>query len=79
VVLFGSYPIDIFTGATKLFLYVVVPAGFIAAAPARLVTDFDATHAATLAVVAAAFGAAGQAAFTGGLRRYTSGATWTQR
>jgi ABC-2 type transport system permease protein len=77
VLLFGSYPIDIFTGTTKLLLYVVIPAGFIAAAPARLVADLDVTRAATLVGVAVAFATAGALAFTSGLRRYTSGAIWT--
>ena len=29
LLLFSSYPVDIFAGATKVFLYAVVPAGFV--------------------------------------------------
>ena len=46
--------------------------------PPRLIDDFDLATAATLVGVAAFFAVAGWATFTLGLRRYTSGATWTR-
>jgi ABC-2 type transport system permease protein len=78
MLVFSSYPIDVFTGAAKLFLYTVIPAGFIAAVPARLIEDFDWGLAALLLAVAFAFAFAGWLTFTLGLRRYTSGAVWTR-
>ncbi len=77
LLLFSSYPVDIFAGTTKLFLYGVVPAGFVSATPARLIADFDVAWAAGVLAVAIAFAAAGWAVFSVGLRRYTSGAVWT--
>ena len=76
VVLFASYPIDMFTGPTKFFLYAVVPAGFVSAVPTRLIADFQWQWAVLLFVVAVAFFSAGVAAFQRGLRRYASGAGW---
>jgi ABC-2 type transport system permease protein len=70
--------VDIFGGVTKLLLYGVVPAGFVASVPARLVEDFDAGSAAGLAAVTVAFAAAALVTFRSGLRRYQSGATWTR-
>lgn len=77
LLLFSSYPVDIFAGVTKLFLYVIVPAGFVSATPARLVEEFHLGWA--LGVLAVGFGLLGAArlAFGVGLRRYTSGSAWT--
>lgn len=78
MLLLGAYPVDVFAGGAKLLLYTVLPAAFVSTVPARLIDDFDATQAAALAGIAAAFGVAGWVAFTLGLRRYTSGAVWTR-
>jgi ABC-2 type transport system permease protein len=78
VLLFASYPVDVFTGGAKVFLYTVVPAAFVGAVPARLVDSFDPALAAAAAGAAAAFGLSGWALFRAGLRRYTSGSVWTQ-
>jgi len=78
IVLFSIYPVDIFGGVTKFLLYAVIPAGFITAIPARLVSEFDVSAALAVFAVAVFAGTAGWATFTLGLRRYTSGATWTQ-
>ena len=78
MLLFAAYPVDIFAGVTKLLLYGVVPAGFVASVPARLVEDFDAGLAATLAAVTAVFVTAALVTFRSGLRRYQSGAMWTR-
>ncbi len=77
LLLFSAYPVDIFAGTVKLFLYTVVPAGFVSSAPARLVTDFDLRWAAALLAVSIGFAAAGWLSFSAGLRRYTSGSIWT--
>ena len=78
ILLLGSYPSEIFTGASKLVLYTLVPAAFIGAVPAKLVDDFQLTLAAGAAGAAAFFAVLGWATFTIGLRRYTSGAVWTR-
>jgi ABC-2 type transport system permease protein len=78
ILMFATYPVDIFTGAAKVFLYTVVPAAFVGAFPARLVDDFDPRRAAAALGVAAAFAAAGAWTFRTGLRRYTSGSVWTR-
>jgi ABC-2 type transport system permease protein len=78
MVLLGAYPVDVFAGAVKVVLYTVVPAAFVSSVPARLIEDFSAGRALLLAGVAATFAAAGWAAFTLGLRRYTSGSVWTR-
>lgn len=77
MLLLGAYPAEVFTGVTRSLLYVVVPAAFIASVPAQVVLHFDATRAATLVGAAIGFATLGWATFTIGLRRYTSGATWT--
>jgi ABC-2 type transport system permease protein len=74
----ANYPADIFAGVAKALLYTVVPAAFVSTVPARLVDDFDLAQAVAMLGVAAAFGLAGWATFTAGLRRYTSGAVWTR-
>ena len=78
MLLFASYPVDVFGGAGKLLLYTALPAAFVGAVPARLVADFDAGLAALALGVAAAFALTGWATFTLGLRRYASGAVWTR-
>ncbi|MEL7207612.1 MAG: ABC-2 family transporter protein [Actinomycetota bacterium] len=76
LLLFSSYPIDIFAGATKFVLYVVVPAGFVSSVPARLVAEFDLRWAAASAAAELLFALGGVVMFRLGLRRYTSGSTW---
>ncbi|MCP3987732.1 MAG: hypothetical protein GY724_01545 [Actinomycetia bacterium] len=78
LLLFSSYPVDIFTGATKLFLYGVIPAGFVSSVPSRLVSDFDLRWALGALLVGIGFAGAGWLSFNAGLRRYTSGSVWTQ-
>lgn len=78
MMILSAYPVDIFVGASKVLLYTLVPAAFIAAVPARLIDDPSAGDAAGLVVAALVFGTAGWAAFTSGLRHYTSGSAWTR-
>lgn len=76
ILLFANYPVDIFSGAARVFLYAVVPAGFVTSVPTRLVDDFHLGWAAAVLGVAIAVATAGWAAFTLGLRRHASGAVW---
>jgi len=78
MMILSSYPVDIFVGASKVLLYSIVPAAFIAAVPARLIADPGAGEALGLVAAAVVFGVAGWTAFSLGLRRYTSGAAWTR-
>jgi ABC-2 type transport system permease protein len=78
VLLLASYPADVFAGATKVLLYTVVPAAFVSGVPAELVDDFDLADAALLLGVAGGFAGLGWAAFTAGLRRYSSGSAWAR-
>lgn len=78
MLLFASYPVDVFGGVGRVLLHTVVPAAFVAAVPARLVEEFDPGLALAALATAAAFAALGWATFTVGLRRYTSGAVWTR-
>jgi ABC-2 type transport system permease protein len=77
MLMFATYPVDIFSGAAKALLYTVIPAAFIGAVPAKLVDSFDPALAAAALAAAIAFALGGRAVFTLGLRRYTSGAVWT--
>jgi ABC-2 type transport system permease protein len=78
MLLFGAYPVDIFGGSARLLLHTVIPAAFVAAVPARLVDHFDGRTALALVTAAAVFAALAVTLFQAGLRRYTSGATWTR-
>lgn len=77
MLLFAHYPIDIYSGVTRMFLYVVMPAGFISAVPAKLIDDFDARWAGLAILASVSFLTLGRLVFWRGLRRYTSGAVWT--
>ncbi len=77
LLLFSSYPVDIFGGVVRFMLYAVVPAGFVTGVPTRLIDDFDPLVAAGGFAVSALFLVAGVTTFHLGLRRYTSGAGWT--
>ncbi len=76
ILLFAHYPIDVFPGLARLFLYAVVPAGFVSAAPARLVDDFTIGWASLAVLSGVVFLAIGRWTFGRGLRRYTSGSVW---
>lgn len=78
ILLLASYPVDIVAGASKVLLYSIVPAAFVAAVPAGLVASFSLVKALVFVAVAIAFAFLGWATFTLGLRRYTSGALWTR-
>lgn len=77
MLLLSSYPVDMFGPVAKLVMFTVVPAAFVGAVPARLVQEFDPLAALAMVGAAAFFALLGWAAFSLGLRRYTSGALWT--
>lgn len=78
IIMFAAYPVDIFSGATKVFLYTVVPAGFVGSVPTRLVDSPSSGVFLGLAAAAAVAVALGALTFHAGLRRYASGSVWTR-
>lgn len=73
LVAFAGYPEAIFTGVARVLLFTLIPAGFISAAPVRLVASFDIWYllgylgfVTLLVIVASVF-------FHRGVRRYESG------
>ena len=78
ILIFASYPIDVFGGVTKLVLFTAVPAAFVTGLPTRLVASFSWPVAAVAVGAAAFFATAAVATFNLGLRRYSSGALWTR-
>lgn len=78
ILIFASYPLDLFGGATKVLLFTAVPAAFVTGIPARLVRSFDGPTALLLLVVALLFALLGWGLFELGLRRYSSGSIWAR-
>jgi len=78
ILIFASYPIDVFGGLTKLVLFTAVPAAFVTGLPTRLVTSFSWPEAVAAVAAAAFFALVAVATFNLGLRRYSSGALWTR-
>ncbi len=78
LIMFSSYPVDVFVGPGRALLYSVVPAAFIGSVPARLIDSFNPALAGVSLLVAGVFCALGAVVFTLGLHRYTSGSTWTR-
>jgi ABC-2 type transport system permease protein len=76
ILIFASYPLDLFGGATKMLLFTAVPAAFVTGVPARLVRNFDTTEALLMVAVAALFALIGWGTFHLGLRHYSSGSIW---
>lgn len=74
----SNYPLDIFSGATRVVVHTVIPAAFVAAVPAKLVLEPSVGQLTVLMAAAATVLAAGVAAFHAGLRRHTSSAAWTR-
>lgn len=74
MILFCSYPGSIFTGASKLVVYSLIPAGFIVLAPVRLLRAPGWTAAAVVAGATAAYAGLAAGVFALGLARYRRGA-----
>ena len=78
MLLLGAYPVDLFAGAIRVFLFTVIPAAFVSAVPATARRGLRRRPRPPLGLVAAVFAIAAGAIFTAGLRRYTSGNIWTR-
>jgi ABC-2 type transport system permease protein len=75
LLLFSSYPGSIYSGATKLIAYTILPAGFVVLAPVQLLREPTPSHLAVAAAAAIAYASLATMAFQVGLRRYQSDET----
>ena len=78
MLMFAMYPVDIFAGPARVFLYTVIPAAFIGTVPARLLSSWNPGVALGALAAAGTFAVGAWMLFRLGLRRYTSGSVWTQ-
>lgn len=77
LVTFSLYPEPLFGGALRLALFTVLPAGFVAYLPVRVVHAPSAAGVAILVLGAGGYLAAAVWFFDRGLRRYTSGSRFS--
>jgi ABC-2 type transport system permease protein len=75
VILVSTYPGSIYSGASKLIAYTLLPAGFIVLTPVRLLRHPSLETLAVVIVAAVTYAAIAVCAFHLGLRRYRRGAT----
>jgi ABC-2 type transport system permease protein len=73
IMTFSLYPNTLFTGAARLMLYTLIPAGFVGAVPVQAVTGRDFSQIPFMLLAVAVLWALAIAVFYGGLRRYESG------
>lgn len=73
IVSFGTYPDGIFKGASRFFLYFIIPVGMAVWHPVHLMVSFDAGMFFAVAGYACVLLALAVAVFYRGLRRYASG------
>lgn len=70
VLLFGTWPGSIWSGATKLIVYTVVPAGFVVVLPVRFLRKPTVAEGLLVVAAALAYAVLALAVFRVGLRRY---------
>ncbi len=73
LITFSLYPRPLFSGALKLLLFTLLPAGFIGYLPVELVRDFGAGNLLAVLGGAVVYAALALFVFERGLRRYESG------
>lgn len=73
MLLFSSYPGSIYSGATKIVAYTILPAGFVVMAPVSMLRHPSVETVAITLGGALAYGAAALIVFHLGLRRYRRG------
>lgn len=79
VLTFSLYPVDIFPGLVRLFLYTLLPAAFIGSIPASLLAEFDMKQLLLLTVFSVGLWWVARQIFRWGLRGYESGNLVTTR
>ena len=77
VITFSLYPEPLFGGMLRLVLFTVLPAGFVAYVPARVIHSPSAVNVSVLLVAAAGYLAFAVWVFDSGLRRYASGSRFS--
>jgi ABC-2 type transport system permease protein len=70
VLLFGTWPGSIWSGATKLFVYTLVPAGFVVVLPVRFLRQPSLPAGMLVVAAALIYGALAVSVFRIGLRHY---------
>lgn len=70
---FSTYPTRIFKGWTRVILFTIIPAGFIAEVPVDLIRRFTVQDLITLVGAAVVFAVIATGLFHRGLKRYESG------
>ena len=70
ILLFGSWPGSIWSGATRLVVYTLLPAGFVVVLPVHFLRAPSLVEGGLLMAAALTYAALAWAAFTTGLRRY---------
>jgi ABC-2 type transport system permease protein len=73
IVTFSLYPRSIFTGAVKIVLFTIIPAGFMSYLPVSLIKEFNYPVLAGYLAFAAGITLLARWVFMKGLRRYESG------
>jgi ABC-2 type transport system permease protein len=73
MIAFSNWPGSIYSGASKLIVYTVFPAGFLVLTPVRLLRAPSLADAALLGAAALAYAGLALGAFTLGLKRYRRG------
>jgi ABC-2 type transport system permease protein len=77
MLLFSGYPGSVYSGATKLIAFTVLPAGFVVLAPVDLLREPTLAHFAIAVAAASGYAAVAIGVFDLGLRRYRRGGTPT--
>jgi len=73
LILFSTYPSQLFSGYVRLLLFTAIPAGFVAYVPVQLLHEWSWGLAGGLLTVAVVSAALATTVFYTGLRRYESG------
>jgi ABC-2 type transport system permease protein len=79
MITFTTYPIDIFHGLTRIFLFVILPAGFVSSLPIAFFRDFTWTFFGQMILAVLIFVVLSVFIFYRGLRKYESGNMITMR
>ncbi len=77
LLLFSSYPGSIYTGATKLIAFTILPAGFVVLAPVELLRQPTSANLGIAAAAAIGYATLAMFVFHQGLRQYQRGRTPT--
>ena len=77
LITFSMYPEPLFGGMVRLALFTLLPAGFVAYVPARVIHSPSAANVSVLLIAATGYMAVAVWVFDNGLRRYASGSRFS--